>query len=107
MDRLQLPSRPIARGIKNTYHARLRCSARADNSLDAANIKTLRELGTKEEKHLLEDNNFVSTSVNEIKEQLAKLGLTLGMSLDDMDEDWDLDTENLSKLLREMKLPTV
>ena len=41
MDRLQLPSRPIARGIKNTYHARLRCSARADNSLDAAKSVTL------------------------------------------------------------------
>ena len=97
----------LAKLLAQPFWDELEISVRAYNSLDAANIKTLRELVTKEEKHLLEDNNFVPTSVNEIKEQLAKLGLTLGMSLDDMDEDWDLDTENLSKLLRERKPPTV
>ena len=97
----------LAKLLAQPFWTELEISVRAYNSLDAANIKTLRELVTKEEKHLLEDNNFVPTSVNEIKEQLVKLGLTLGMSLDDMDEDWDLDTENLSKLLRKGQLPTV
>ena len=101
----------LAELLAKSVWTELELTVRAFNSLDAANIRTLRELVTKEEKHLLEDNNFVPTSVNEIKEQLAKLGLTLGMSLEDIlsdiDEGWDINDENISKLLREMKLPPV
>ena len=97
----------LAELLAKSVWTELELTVRAFNSLEVANIKTLRELVTKEEKDLLEDNNFVPTSVNEIKEQLAKIGLTLGMSLDDIDEGWDIDDENISKLLREMKLPPV
>ena len=70
-------------------------TVRAFNSLDAANIKTLGDLVIKEEKELLEDNNFAPSSVKEIKEQLAEFGLTLGMRLDDVDVDvvWTLMTK--------------
>jgi len=70
-------------------------TVRAFNSLDAANIKTFGDLVRKGEKDLLEDNNFAPSSVSEIKEQLARFGLSLGMRLEDMDEDlaWTLMTK--------------
>ena len=69
----------------------LKLSVRASNGLETANIKTIRELVLKEAKDLLEYKNFGGkslfgrTSLNEIKELLANMGLTLGMNLDDMD----------------------
>ena len=76
--------------------AELELSVRASNCLETANIKTIRELVTKEEKDMLEYKNFGRTSLNEIKEQLANMGLTLGMDLDDMD-DADIDEENMAQ----------
>ena len=75
--------------------AEFEITVRTHNALDAANIKTFGDLVTKSEKDLLEDNNFAPSSVDEIKEQLAKFGLTLGMRLDDVDVDvvWTLMTE--------------
>lgn len=74
---------------RNRYLAKpvseLELSVRASNCLETANIKTIRELVVKEEKDMLEYKNFGRTSLNEIKEQLANMGLTLGMDLDDMD----------------------
>ncbi|MCY3722728.1 DNA-directed RNA polymerase subunit alpha [Candidatus Poribacteria bacterium] len=72
----------------------LELSVRASNCLETANIKTIRELVTKEEKDMLEYKNFGRTSLNEIKEQLANMGLALGMKLDDLD-DADIDEENM------------
>ena len=76
--------------------AELELSVRASNCLETANIKTIRELVTKEEKDMLEYKNFGRTSLNEIKEQLANMGLSLGMKLDDMD-DADIDEENMAQ----------
>ena len=61
--------------------AELQLSVRVSNRLEAANIKTIRELVRKEEKELLEYKNFGPISLNEIKHQLANIGLTLGMNL--------------------------
>lgn len=72
----------------------LELSVRASNCLETANIKTIRELVTKEEKDMLGYKNFGRTSLNEIKEQLANMGLALGMKLDDLD-DADIDEENM------------
>ena len=79
--------------------AELELSVRASNCLETANIKTIRELVTKEEKDMLEYKNFGRTSLNEIKEQLANMGLFLGMELDDMD-----DALTLRKNIRRKKL---
>ena len=70
-------------------------TVRTFNSLDAANIKNFGDLVIKEEKELLEDNNFAPSSVKEVKEQLAEFGLTLGMRLDAVDVDvvWTLMTK--------------
>ncbi|MDE0010289.1 MAG: DNA-directed RNA polymerase subunit alpha [Candidatus Poribacteria bacterium] len=76
--------------------AELELSVRASNCLETANIKTIRELVTKEEKDMLEYKNFGRTSLNEIKEQLANMGLSLGMNLDDMD-DADIDEEDMAQ----------
>jgi DNA-directed RNA polymerase subunit alpha len=85
---------------RNRYLAKpvseLELSVRASNCLETANIKTIRELVTKEEKDMLEYKNFGRTSLNEIKEQLANMGLSLGMNLDDMD-DADIDEEDMAQ----------
>ncbi|MYB95492.1 DNA-directed RNA polymerase subunit alpha [Candidatus Poribacteria bacterium] len=83
---------------RNRYLAKpvseLELSVRASNCLETANIKTIRELVTKEEKDMLEYKNFGRTSLNEIKEQLANMGLALGMDPDDMD-DADIGEEDM------------
>ncbi len=76
--------------------AELELSVRASNCLENANIKTIRELVTKEEKDMLEYKNFGRTSLNEIKAQLANMGLSLAMKLDDID-DADIDEENMAR----------
>ena len=85
---------------RNRYLAKpvseLELSVRASNCLETANIKTIRELVTKEEKDMLEYKNFGRTSLNEIKDQLANMGLTLGMDPDDMD-DADISEEDMEQ----------
>ena len=76
--------------------AELELSVRASNCLETANIKTIRDLVTKEEKDMLEYKNFGRTSLNEIKEQLANMGLSLGMDLEDMD-DTGIDEEDMAQ----------
>ncbi|MYH79759.1 DNA-directed RNA polymerase subunit alpha [Candidatus Poribacteria bacterium] len=86
---------------RNRYLAKpvseLELSVRASNCLETANIKTIRELVTKEEKDMLEYKNFGRTSLNEIKEQLANMGLTLGMDPDDMD-DADIGEDDMERV---------
>jgi DNA-directed RNA polymerase subunit alpha len=85
---------------RNRYLAKpvseLELSVRASNCLETANIKTIRELVTKEEKDMLEYKNFGRTSLNEIKEQLANMGLSLGMNLDDLD-DADISEDDMTQ----------
>jgi DNA-directed RNA polymerase subunit alpha len=51
--------------------------------LKNANIRNIGELVQKTEGEMLKTRNFGRKSLNEIKEILETLGLTLGMKLDD------------------------
>lgn len=57
-------------------------SVRAVNCLNNANITTIAELAQKTEADMLKYRNFGKKSLNEIKEKLAELGLTLGYKVD-------------------------
>ncbi len=57
-------------------------SVRAANCLNNANITTVGQLAMKTEQEMLKDRNFGKKSLNEIKEKLAGLGLTLGMTFE-------------------------
>ena len=61
--------------------------------LKKANIKTIRELITNTEKDLLEDTEFFRGNLEEIVDQLANIGLSLGMNLNYMDSDPDIAEE--------------
>ncbi len=60
----------------------LELSVRSYNCLKNAGIKTIRELVQKTEGEMLKTKNFGRKSLNEIKEILAGMGLSLGMRLD-------------------------
>ena len=55
-------------------------SVRAMNCLNNANIKLIGELCTKSESRMLKYRNFGKKSLDEIKEKIDKLGLSLGMT---------------------------
>src|SRR6266480_2058564 len=57
-------------------------SVRAANCLNNANITTVGQLAMKTEQEMLKYRNFGKKSLNEIKEKLSALGLTLGMNID-------------------------
>jgi DNA-directed RNA polymerase subunit alpha len=61
----------------------LELSVRSYNCLKNANIKTIGELVQKTESEMLKTKNFGRKSLNEIKEILAGMGLSLGMTLDE------------------------
>ena len=61
----------------------LELSVRSYNCLKNANISTIRELVQKTEPEMLKTKNFGRKSLNEIKEILATMGLTLGMKFDE------------------------
>ena len=58
-------------------------SVRSYNCLKNASIRTIGELVQKSESEMLKTKNFGRKSLNEIKEILAGMGLSLGMKLDD------------------------
>ncbi len=60
----------------------LELSVRSANCLQNANIKYIGELCTKTEAEMLKTKNFGRKSLNEIKEILSSMGLSLGMKLD-------------------------
>jgi len=60
----------------------LELSVRSSNCLKNANIKTIAELVTKTDVDMLQYRNFGRKSLNEIKEVLAGMGLSLGMKID-------------------------
>lgn len=60
----------------------LELSVRSANCLREANIKTIAELVVKNEEQLLNFKNFGKKSLNEIKELLIAMGLTLGTKVD-------------------------
>jgi DNA-directed RNA polymerase subunit alpha len=57
-------------------------SVRAANCLNNANITTVGQLAMKTEAEMLKYRNFGKKSLNEIKDKLQALGLTLGMKFD-------------------------
>jgi DNA-directed RNA polymerase subunit alpha len=60
----------------------LELSVRSANCLQNANIRFIGELVQKSEADMLKTKNFGRKSLREIKDILAKMGLTLGMSVD-------------------------
>ena len=60
----------------------LELSVRSANCLANANIRYIGELVQKTEAEILKTKNFGRKSLNEIKEILAEMGLSLGMKLD-------------------------
>jgi DNA-directed RNA polymerase subunit alpha len=60
----------------------LELSVRSYNCLKNANIRTIGELVQKTEAEMLKTKNFGRKSLNEIKEILGNLGLSLGMKID-------------------------
>ena len=61
----------------------LELSVRSYNCLKNANIQTIRELVQKSENEMLKTKNFGRKSLNEIKDILVKMGLSLGMKFDE------------------------
>jgi len=57
-------------------------SVRAANCLNNANITTVGQLALKTEGEMLKYRNFGKKSLNEIKDKLQSLGLSLGMNID-------------------------
>jgi len=60
----------------------LELSVRAYNCLKKADIRTIFDLCQKSESEMLKTKNFGRRSLNEIKELLESMGLSLGMELD-------------------------
>ncbi|NOZ22123.1 MAG: DNA-directed RNA polymerase subunit alpha [Planctomycetes bacterium] len=63
----------------------LELSVRASNCLQAENIKTIREIVTRTKEDMLAIRNFGKTSLSEIEDKLAELGLSLGMDLKEVE----------------------
>jgi DNA-directed RNA polymerase subunit alpha len=68
--------------ILNRSVEELELSVRSYNCLKNANIQTIGELIQKTEAEMLRTKNFGRKSLNEIKEILANMGLSLGMRID-------------------------
>ena len=73
----------------------LELSVRAANCLKNANIKTIADLVQRTEAEMLKTKNFGRKSLNEIKEILSEMGLSLGMKLD------NLPSTDLNNVLKE------
>ncbi len=72
---------PATEAKLNLPLSELKLSVRASNCLESENIHTLRDLVVRTEEQLLEVRNFGETTLSEVKEKLADLGLRLGMRL--------------------------
>ena len=70
------------RKILNMSVNEIELSVRAANCLNNANITTVGQLAMKTEAEMLKYRNFGKKSLNEIKDKLASLGLSLGMNID-------------------------
>ena len=70
----------------------LELSVRSANCLQNANIRFIGELVQKTESEMLRTKNFGRKSLNEIKEILGEMGLSLGMKVDG----WVMPTEDAS-----------
>lgn len=71
MEKLELPIETLDLGV------------RSSNCLSSIRLRTIRDLVSLAESELLKIKNFGKTSLNEIKDKLKSLDLTLGMQLGD------------------------
>jgi len=85
-DSIESGAEPARAGVANEHLDKsveeLELSVRSYNCLKNANIRTIRELVGKTETEMLKTKNFGRKSLNEIKEILTSMGLSLGMKLD-------------------------
>ena len=85
-EEIDVTSEPARIGVANEHLDKsveeLELSVRSYNCLKNANIRTIRELVQKTETDMLKTKNFGRKSLNEIKEILTGMGLSLGMRLD-------------------------
>jgi DNA-directed RNA polymerase subunit alpha len=65
----------------NMSLAELNLSVRATNCLETENINTVRDLVSRSEEELLQVRNFGETTLHEVTQRLADIGLKLGMHL--------------------------
>jgi DNA-directed RNA polymerase subunit alpha len=75
----------------------LELSVRSANCLKNANIKYIGELVQRTESEMLKTKNFGRKSLNEIKEMLSDMDLTLGMTLENFPAREELDARNKEK----------
>ncbi len=71
------------RKLLNMSVNEIELSVRAANCLNNANITTVGELAMKSEQEMLKYRNFGKKSLNEIRDKLEQLGLSLGMKIDE------------------------
>jgi DNA-directed RNA polymerase subunit alpha len=71
------------RKLLNMSVNEIELSVRAANCLNNANITTVGELAMKSEQEMLKYRNLGKKSLNEIKDKLESLGLSLGMKFDE------------------------
>jgi DNA-directed RNA polymerase subunit alpha len=71
------------RKLLNMSVNEIELSVRAANCLNNANITTVGELAMKSEQEMLKYRNFGKKSLNEIKDKLEQLGLSLGKQIDE------------------------
>jgi DNA-directed RNA polymerase subunit alpha len=85
-EEIDITTEPARLGVANEHLDKsveeLELSVRSYNCLKNANIRTIRELVQKSETDMLKTKNFGRKSLNEIKEILQTMGLSLGMKLD-------------------------
>jgi DNA-directed RNA polymerase subunit alpha len=77
-DKPQIRNENLNRSVEE-----LELSVRSYNCLKNANIQTIGELVQKTEAEMLKTKNFGRKSLNEIKEILGSMGLSLGMRIDE------------------------
>jgi len=83
------------------FHSQLQLSVRSANCLKNDNILYIGDLVQKTEAEMLKTPNFGRKSLNEIKEVLAQMGLSLGMNV----TGWP--PENIEDLARRIEDPFV
>jgi DNA-directed RNA polymerase subunit alpha len=71
------------RKLLNMSVNEIELSVRAANCLNNANIMTVGELVIKTEAEMLKYRNFGKKSLNEIKDKMEEIGLSLGMKIDE------------------------
>ena len=72
---------PKLQEVLNQPVEEIELSSRASNCLKAARIKTIRDLVSKNPEELLSVKNFGKKSLDEIKDRLKDMGLSLGMQV--------------------------